>query len=99
MSTITFPSIKAEIKIEKNRISVGGKQALLEPALERELTIFLDRTVIEIFLDQGSCLTVVLPEPLVDGKVQILAEEGEVSVEADAYDLECADLFSMKSFC
>ena len=99
VSRITFPSIKAEIKIEKNRISVGGKQALLEPALERELTIFLDRTVIEIFLDQGSCLTVVLPEPLVDGKVQILAEEGEVSVEADAYDLECADLFSMKSFC
>jgi len=90
---------KIEIVIAKDSICAGDKSAVLEKKEKRVLNIYLDKTVIEIFLPDGTCLTSVLSEPLTGGKVEIIAEQGKSYIEAEAYNLNCTDLFSKELFC
>jgi len=90
---------KIEIVIAKDSICAGDKSAVLEKKEKRVLNIYLDKTVIEIFLPDGTCLTSVLSEPLRGGKVEIIAEQGKSYIEAEAYNLNCTDLFSKELFC
>lgn len=92
------PGPAGEIRIGSDFVSAGTKKAPLKKKDEHELTIFLDRTVIEMFLDDGTCLTSVLPQAITKGTVEVVAEGGPAEVKADAYNLHCADLFSMELF-
>lgn len=96
---LILPSGKGEvIRIGCDFVSAGTKKSPWEKKDEHELTIFLDRTVIEIFLDDGTCLTSVLPQAITEGTVEAVAEGGPAEVKADAYNLRCADLFSKELF-
>lgn len=90
---------KAEIIIGNGVVIAGGKSAVYESAGELELTIFLDKTIVEIFLGNGACLTSVLQKPFISGTVKIVSESGDSQVNAGAYNLNCTGLFSNDMFC
>lgn len=87
-------SDKAEIVFENGTVSVAGKTAVLAGAADMKARIFLDRTVIEIFLSDGSCLTAVLPQTMLDETISLKAEGADAVCEADVHQLDGKNLFS-----
>lgn len=87
-----------DILFKKGSFSMAKKEVALEGKEEKNARIYIDRTIIEVFLGNGECVTTVLPEPLMDGAIEVSVEEAEAYVTTEVYSLACENLFSMGLF-
>lgn len=83
-----------DIILEKEKITAAGVEIPIENSDELELHIFLDKSVLEVFMDQGlHCVTKVISPKIENQNVQISAEDGKATVESiEIWQLTPADI-------
>lgn len=78
----------------ENSISVGDLTFNVEPAAHLQLHVFVDRTVAEIFVNDASAATLVIPLMNGDVETELVGLDGEVEmVEIEAWRLDAEGLF------
>ena len=86
------------VVLDDKSVTIAGQEVAVEWPEEKNARIFIDRTVIEMFLGNGECVTTVLPDPIINADIEILAKETCLDVDITIFDLQCDDLFSSELF-
>ncbi len=83
------PAIEILYKCRKCHIRIGPRKVVFDENEIKELNIFIDKRIIELYIDNGQCMTVCLPEAhYKEGVLCIGATDGTLTFTATAWKLK-----------
>lgn len=84
-----------DIRIQGEELKIGEKTARFPGSgKKRRFQVYVDRTVLEVFLGTGECLTAVLEDAVLDAEVVIHAKEKAAEFQLTLHQLDGDGLFS-----